>query len=116
MKKLEKIKIECYKKYFLTSGNHIMLWEGIVPDLNIDSYHHNSEYLFVKILKGTDFAYCYTIENGFVNYHGIGNWFIIDLLTDYKLQEEHKDMLPRINGSFGATLNDAYSNKQNVFG
>lgn len=114
IKERKKIDVKLYKKYFLTSHLHYYLWEGDSSELDIKD-EDKDKYLYIKALKGTEFAYVYTIKDGEVNYHGIVYWFIIDLLTVEELQEhEYKSMLERIPDAFADNMRDAFANRRNV--
>jgi len=114
MKELKKIDIKLYEKFYLTSKNFSYLWDEIQQSdiLQLD----RDKYLFVKTIKGTDYVYVFTIPEGTIKYHGITNWFIVDLLTTQQLQKvEYPEMLKKINETFGSTLSEAYTNKNHIF-
>ena len=118
MKKLKKINVKLYKKYYLTKDRFYYLWDNDIIKLKDlgDEFVIDEDYLYVKILKGTNFAYTFTIRGDEVNYHGIVNLFVVDLLTSEHLQTvEYPDKLNKINKTFGETLTEAYTNNYYIF-
>lgn len=116
MKELKKIDIKLYQTYYLDTTNFNLLWEN--DTRNLDILERDKErYLYIKILKGTDFAYAFTIIEDEVYYHGIVNLFIVHILTiPYLHNIEYNEMLEKVNEAFGETLAEAFTNKKYIYG